>query len=193
MRRAQGGIALALLMVMVGAWPAVGAPAKLRARSAPTATTRLAAQVDVNGDGFDDLAVGVPGEDVADQADAGVVQVQGLGAEDQLVGSRLGGLRDVQHRGPCGTGLTAASVCMPGVAEAGMVAVAVKPLPLVLRTARLTRWPSRVASGFPVGHLVPLMVTVWPAGAAVRSVVSRLSCAGYEGVTSIHWEPTNFP
>jgi hypothetical protein len=60
-----------------------------------------------------------------------------------------------------------------------MVAVAVKPLPLVLRTASFTRWPSRVASGFPVGHLVPLMVTVWPAGTAVRSVVSRLSGAGY--------------
>ena len=42
--------------------------------------------------------------------------------------------------------------------------LAVKPLPLALRfTARLRRWPSSVADGFPVGHLVPLMVTESPA------------------------------
>jgi len=42
--------------------------------------------VDVNGDGFDDLAVAVPGEDVADQADAGVVQVL-YGSADGLTGA----------------------------------------------------------------------------------------------------------
>jgi hypothetical protein len=72
MRRVPGGVALVLVALIAGAWPAVGAP---RVRSAPRATIRLAAQVDFNGDDFDDLAVGVPREDVAGQADAGVVQV----------------------------------------------------------------------------------------------------------------------
>ena len=83
MRRGLGGIALVLVTLMVGAWPAVGAP---RARSAPKATTSLAAQLDFNGDSFDDLAVGVPGEDVAGQADAGAVQVL-YGSADGLTGT----------------------------------------------------------------------------------------------------------
>jgi hypothetical protein len=72
MRRVAGGIALVLVTLLVGTWPAVGTP---RVRSAPKATTSLAAPLDFNGDSFDDLAVGVPGEDVAGQADAGAVQV----------------------------------------------------------------------------------------------------------------------
>ena len=83
MRRVPGGIALVLVTLMVGAWPAVGAP---RARSAPKATTSLAAQLDFNGDSFDDLAVGVPAEDVAGQADAGAVQVL-YGSADGLTDS----------------------------------------------------------------------------------------------------------
>ena len=83
MRRVLGGIALVLVTLMVGAWPAVGAP---RARSAPKAITTLAAQLDFNGDSFDDLAVGVPAEDVAGQADAGAVQVL-YGSADGLTGT----------------------------------------------------------------------------------------------------------
>jgi hypothetical protein len=63
---------------------------------------------------------------------------------------------------PGGPGLTAGRQgVLARVADAGMVTVAVKPLPLVLRcTATLRFWPSSVAVGFPVGHLVTLMVTV---------------------------------
>jgi hypothetical protein len=72
MRRVVAGLAVALVASLVATWPAVGAP---RVRSASKATTRLAAVLDFNGDSFDDLAVGVPGEDLGGQADAGSVQV----------------------------------------------------------------------------------------------------------------------
>ena len=73
----------------------------------------------------------------------------------------------------------AQSECVPGVAVAGTVAVAVKPAPFTLRPrCRATGRPSSEAIGWPVGHLVPLTVTAWPAGTAVRSVVSRLCWVG---------------
>jgi FG-GAP repeat protein len=83
MRRVLSGIALVLVTLMVGAWPAVGAPS---VRSAAKATTRLAARFDLNGDSFDDLAVGVPSEDIGGQADAGAVQVL-YGSADGFTGA----------------------------------------------------------------------------------------------------------
>ena len=82
MRRVLGGIALVLMSLMAGAWPAVAAP---RVQSAAMASTGLA-EVDFNGDGFDDLVVGVSGEDVGGQADAGVVQIL-YGSADGLTGT----------------------------------------------------------------------------------------------------------
>ena len=83
MRRALGGIALVLVLLLVAGWPAVAAPG---VRAAAKAPANLASQVDFNGDGYDDLAVGVPGEDVDGQADAGVVQVL-YGSANGLTGT----------------------------------------------------------------------------------------------------------
>jgi hypothetical protein len=53
----------------------------------------------------------------------------------------------------------AQKVWVPGVAVAGMVALAVKPAPFTLRPVRkATDRPSSLAAGRPVGHLVPLTV-----------------------------------
>jgi hypothetical protein len=68
MRRAAVGTALAgLLTLLVTAPPAAGAPE--RARDAQEA------RVDFNDDGFADLAVGAPGEDIGAVTDAGALNV----------------------------------------------------------------------------------------------------------------------
>jgi hypothetical protein len=65
MRRTVVVMAVALVTLTAAAWPALGVPER-----APESQAALA---DVNGDGFDDLAVGTPDEDVGTRLDAGVV------------------------------------------------------------------------------------------------------------------------
>jgi FG-GAP repeat len=65
-------IALALVLV-AGVWPAI--PAVAHAQTAVQATADGSVQADFNHDGADDLAVGVPGEDVGSVPDAGAVNV----------------------------------------------------------------------------------------------------------------------
>ena len=69
-------VLVALATLLVAAWPASGAPERARAAQA--------AQIDFNGDGFDDLAVGAPGEAVGGSAGAGAVNVL-YGSADGLV------------------------------------------------------------------------------------------------------------
>jgi hypothetical protein len=83
MRRALVVIALALTMLVAAAWPVVGSVAQ------PSPTDR-ADQVDFNGDGFDDLAIGVPAEGVGGAALAGAVNILyggagGLAGTNQLL------------------------------------------------------------------------------------------------------------
>src|SRR4029453_4868269 len=83
MRRALVVIALALAMLLAAAWPVVGAVAQ------PSPTDRTD-RVDFNGDGFDDLAIGVPGEDLGTGIFAGAVDILygsagGLAGTNQLL------------------------------------------------------------------------------------------------------------
>jgi hypothetical protein len=83
MRRALGVIAVALATLLAAAWPVVGSVAQ------PSPTDR-ADRVDFNGDGFDDLAIGVPAEGVGGAALAGAVNIlnggaDGLAGTDQLL------------------------------------------------------------------------------------------------------------
>ena len=55
MRRALGVIAVALATLLAAAWPVVGSNCSAVPTDRPT-------EVDFNGDGFDDLAIGVPAE-----------------------------------------------------------------------------------------------------------------------------------
>ena len=79
MRRALGVIAVALATLLAAAWPVVGSVAQ------PSPTDR-ADRVDFNGDGFDDLAIGVPAEGVGGAALAGAVNILNGGA-DGLAGT----------------------------------------------------------------------------------------------------------
>ena len=65
MRRTVVVLVAALATFLAAAWPASGAPER-----APESQQTLA---DVNGDGFDDLAVGAPEEDVGTLVNAGAV------------------------------------------------------------------------------------------------------------------------
>jgi hypothetical protein len=76
-------VTLALILV-AGAWPA--APAVAHATTAAQPTAAGSVQADFNNDGADDLAVGVPGEDVGTIVDAGAVNVL-YGATGGLTGS----------------------------------------------------------------------------------------------------------
>jgi hypothetical protein len=67
MRRTVVVLVAALATSLAAAWPASGAPER-----APESQQTLA---DVNGDGFDDLAVGAPTEDVGATSNAGAVTV----------------------------------------------------------------------------------------------------------------------
>ena len=69
MRRALVVLTVALAMLWAAAWPVVGSVAQ------PSPTDRTD-RVDFNGDGFDDLAIGAPAEDVGATTDAGAVNVQ---------------------------------------------------------------------------------------------------------------------
>ena len=68
MRRTAVVLAAALATLLAAAWPASGQP-----EEAPRANAE--AQVDFNGDTFDDLAVGAPGEGVGGAAGAGSLNV----------------------------------------------------------------------------------------------------------------------
>ncbi|SDR87137.1 FG-GAP repeat-containing protein [Friedmanniella luteola] len=99
LRRRVGATALACLGL--GSAVALVAPGPL----APTAAAAPAAANDFNGDGYADLAVGVPLEDVGTTADAGAVQVF-YGAAGGLSGTRslvlhqnVNGVADTAERG----------------------------------------------------------------------------------------------
>jgi hypothetical protein len=76
-------VTLALVLV-AGVWPA--APAVAHAQTAAQPTAASSVRADFNNDGADDLAVGVPGEDVGSVPDAGVVNVL-YGSAGKLTGS----------------------------------------------------------------------------------------------------------
>jgi hypothetical protein len=83
MRRAIVVIALALTMLVAAACPVIATVAQ------PSPTERVD-RVDFNGDGFDDLAIGVPGEGVGGAALAGAVNILyggagGLAGTNQLL------------------------------------------------------------------------------------------------------------
>ena len=83
MRRAILVGTMAAATFLAAAWPALagGGPAPGRTAAAEDRALR----VDFNGDDFDDLAVGAPGEDLGVHADAGAVNVQ-YGAAGGLAG-----------------------------------------------------------------------------------------------------------
>ena len=81
MRRAIVVIALALTMLVAAACPVIATVAQ------PSPTERVD-RVDFNGDGFDDLAIGVPGEGIGGAALAGAVNILYGGA---------GGLAGTNH------------------------------------------------------------------------------------------------
>ena len=83
MRRALVVIAVALTTGLAAAWPVVGAAAQ------PSPTDRTD-RIDFNGDGFDDLAIGVPAEGVGGATLAGAVNILygsagGLAGTNQLL------------------------------------------------------------------------------------------------------------
>ena len=83
MRRALVVIAVTLATLLAAAWPVVGSVAQ-------PSPTDPADRVDFNGDGFDDLAIGVPAEGVGGAALAGAVNIlyggaDGLAGTDQLL------------------------------------------------------------------------------------------------------------
>ena len=91
MRRAL----VVVILVTMGTSLLAAGPALAAASGAPS-PSRLAfvaaqaAQVDFNGDDFDDLAIGVPNEDVGGQVNAGAVNIlygsaSGLTATNQLL------------------------------------------------------------------------------------------------------------
>jgi len=78
-------IVLMLALVLVaGVWLAV--PAAAHSAAAPEVTAAIGVQADFNNDGFADLAVGVPGEDVGSIPDAGAVNVL-YGSASKLTGT----------------------------------------------------------------------------------------------------------
>jgi hypothetical protein len=72
------------LVLVAGVWPAV--PAAAHSATAAQATAASGVQADFNNDGFADLAVGVPGEDVGSIPDAGAVNVL-YGSASKLTGT----------------------------------------------------------------------------------------------------------
>ena len=66
MRRLAVVVPAALVASLLAAWPAAGAPDRAAGQQA---------RVDFNGDGFADLAVGVPAESIGDAAQAGALNV----------------------------------------------------------------------------------------------------------------------
>jgi len=89
MRRTVVVLVAALATSLAAAWPASGAPER-----APESQQTLA---DVNGDGFDDLAVGAPEEDVGTLVNAGAVNAlygsaTGLQASGDLFMQGSGGV-----------------------------------------------------------------------------------------------------
>jgi len=77
MGRAVRVVVLAVVVLAAlpaGGWAAAAAPARGTATGV-TAAVAAAAAADFNGDGIDDLVVGVPGENLGATADAGVVDV----------------------------------------------------------------------------------------------------------------------
>jgi hypothetical protein len=72
------------LVLVAGVWPAV--PAAAYSATAAQATAANGVQADFNNDGFADLAVGVPGEDVGSIPDAGAVNVL-YGSASKLTGT----------------------------------------------------------------------------------------------------------
>jgi hypothetical protein len=96
MRRTVVVMLVALAALVAAAWPAVGVPER-----APESQEALA---DVNGDGFDDLAVGTPDEDVGARLDAGVVNAlygsaNGLEASGDLFMQGSGGVAGALEAG----------------------------------------------------------------------------------------------
>jgi hypothetical protein len=79
MRRALVVIAVTLATLLAAAWPVVGSAAQ------PSPTDRTD-RIDFNGDGFDDLAIGVPAEGVNGAILAGAVNVL-YGGADGLAGT----------------------------------------------------------------------------------------------------------
>jgi FG-GAP repeat len=81
MRRTAAVVAVtvALATLLAPAPPDTGG-----ARASGTAPARRAAPADLNGDGFDDLAVGVPGEALGSRSGAGALNLL-LGSEDGIV------------------------------------------------------------------------------------------------------------
>jgi hypothetical protein len=60
MRRTMLVVALVLMVVVAGAWPAWSTSGRVAFWAQPVSEVSVQ-QVDFNGDGFTDLAVGVPG------------------------------------------------------------------------------------------------------------------------------------
>jgi FG-GAP repeat len=106
MRRTVVVMVASLAILLAAAWPASGQP-----EEAPRAGN-VEAQVDFNGDTFDDLAVGAPGEGVGALSGAGAVNVL-YGSADGLVPSA-----DVFVQGSNGVGGTADAGDAFGVAIA---------------------------------------------------------------------------
>jgi hypothetical protein len=77
-------ILMPALVLVAGVWPAV--PAAAHSATAAQATAAIGVQADFNNDGFADLAVGVPGEDVGNIPDAGAVNVL-YGSASKLTGT----------------------------------------------------------------------------------------------------------
>ena len=84
MRRMVAVVVLAVVAAAVGVAGPAGVPAAAVAARAPSDEV---ARADFDDDGFVDLAVGVPGEDVEARADAGAVVVL-YGSAAGLTGSR---------------------------------------------------------------------------------------------------------
>ena len=84
MRRTMLVVALILMVVVAGAWPAWSASDRVALWAQPVSEVSVQ-QVDFNGDGFTDLAVGVPGEVVGGAA-VGAVNIV-YGAAGGLTGA----------------------------------------------------------------------------------------------------------
>jgi FG-GAP repeat len=84
MRRTMLVVALVLMVVVAGAWPAWSTSGRVAFWAQPVSEVSVQ-QVDFNGDGFTDLAVGVPGE-VVGGATAGAVNIL-YGAAGGLTGA----------------------------------------------------------------------------------------------------------
>ena len=88
MRRAMLAGTVVVATLLVAAWPAAAGRDPAPARAGAVVAQELRA--DFNGDDFDDLTVGVPGEDLGVHADAGAVNVQygsasGLAGDGQVL------------------------------------------------------------------------------------------------------------